>query len=183
MKNMKTKNLLLLISLAVLLLGAVGVTVAYLTTQTPPIENTFTPAEVGVEVTDKVEGNTKKDVEVSNTKDVPVFVRVAVVANWCDENGNPLAYGEDASGKPISPWNDYEGIEREAEGKWTRNGNYFYYNGVVSGNSSVTFFDEYEAPNGPVGAHLEMDIIAQAIQAEPTTAAQEAWGYVPTSGN
>lgn len=170
MKNMKTKNLLLLISVAVLLLGAVGVTVAYLTTQTPPIENTFTPAKVGVEVSDHFETvdgkKVKKDVTITNTEDVDAYVRVAVVANWCDSNGNIIAHGEDTNGNAVTPWNDYTGIQNAAGSNWTYQGGYFYYNGVVDGNDGVTFFAEYEAPNAPVGAHLEMDIIAQAIQAE-----------------
>lgn len=179
MKNMKKKSILLLISVAVLLIGAVGATVAYLTTQTTPIENTFTPAEVGVEVDDDVAGHIKKNVTVRNTKDVPVYVRVAVVANWCDANGNIMAYGEDASGNPVTPWNEYDKIEEAAGSKWTYHNGYFYYSDVVNANTTVTFFDEYAAPAGPDGAHLEMDIIAQAIQAEPTDAVEEAWDFIP----
>jgi len=171
MKNMKTKNLLLLISVAVLLLGAVGATVAYLTTQTTPIENTFTPSEVGVSVTDRVNGLTKSNVVITNDSDFPVYMRAAIVANWCkdDENGKPYV---------VAPWNDYGKIDPSAG--WSREEDgYYYYSGKVPAGEGKPLFASYTASNPPEGAYLKMDIIAQVIQAEPTDAVEEAWDFIP----
>ena len=44
------KALFALVSILVLVFAAAGVTVAYLQTQTPPLKNEFTPAQVSCEV-------------------------------------------------------------------------------------------------------------------------------------
>ena len=185
MKNLNKKTLLLLISVAVLLLGTVGVTMAYLTTKTDPIENTFTPAEVGVEVTDHFETvdgkKVKKDVTITNTEDVDVYVRVAVVANWVDAEGNCVPHWIDDGNGGLKAWNVLDELSVDTE-VWTKNGNYYYSKNPVKVGNDVELLDSYTPSVGPATAdHLEMQIIAQAIQAEPTTAASEAWGYVPTS--
>ena len=160
MKNMKKKNLLLLISVAVLLLSAVGATVAYLTTQTTPIENTFTPANVGVEVTDKISGLTKSDIKITNTSDFPVYMRVAVVGNWW--------VGDEI----VAPWTDYSGFTSAVDSsKWENDGIYYYYkadNGKVASNTKVDMLPAngtYTAPEcGIEGATLKLNIMAQVIQ-------------------
>lgn len=176
MKNRKRrksrKSSLLLIAVAALLVAAVGSTVAYLVTDTKPVVNTFTPATVGTDVTDKVDGNIKKNVEIKNNSNIPVYMRVAVVANWCN-----------ADGEVVAPWNDYSNLSIGSN--WNRGSDdgYYYYNGTVAANTTVTLFNSYTATGGPEGAHLEMDIISQVIQAEPTSAVEAAWGFVPGSSN
>lgn len=168
MKNRKRrkfiKSSLLLIAVVALLVAAVGGTVAYLVTNTSPVVNTFTPATVGTEVTDKVEGNTKSNVQITNKSNIPVYMRVAVVANWYKD------------GKVVAPWSDYDGLFINSN--WQRGSDgYYYYNGTVAANTTVTLFTAYTATDGPDGAHLEMDIISQVIQAEGmgATSAQDAF--------
>lgn len=175
MKNRKRrksrKSSLLLIAVAALLVAAVGSTVAYLVTDTKPVVNTFTPATVGTDVTDKVDGNIKKNVEIKNNSNIPVYMRVAVVANWCN-----------ADGEVVAPWNDYRGLRVDSM-KWSLIGGYYYYKGTVDAGATVTLFNSYTATDGPDGAHLEMDIIAQVIQAEPDSVVTGAWGFVPGSNS
>lgn len=170
MKKINKKSLLLLIAVAVIFMAAIGGTVAYLVTSTPEITNVFEPVTTGVQVTDKIENGVKKDVVITNNSSIPVYLRVAVIANWCN-----------AGGQIVAPWSDYTGLGVDPT-KWTFKDGYYYYNGTVAANGSVTLFNEYTQPSPTVtGAHLEMDVIAQVIQAEPTSAVQAAWGFVPGS--
>jgi len=176
MKKMNKKTLVLLIAIAALMTASIGGTVAWLATSSGPITNTFTPAHVSVSVTDEIDGNTKKNVQITNTSDIPVYMRVAVVANWYDDAGNIVA-----------PWTNNLGT---LSGWTLKDDGYYYYNGtvpaedgVLGGTDTVTLFDTYEAKNGPADAHLEMDIIAQVIQATPTDAVTAAWGFVPGTTN
>ena len=84
------KALFALVSVLVLVFAAVGVTVAYLQTQTEPLENQFTPAKVSCKVEETFEDNVKSNVTIQNTGDTDAFIRVAVVANWVqtDENSS-----------------------------------------------------------------------------------------------
>ena len=164
MKKMNKKSILLLIATAALLIATIGGTVAYLVAATQSVVNTFTPAHAEVEVTDTVENGTKKDVVITNKSDIPVYMRVAVIANWCDANG-----------KIVGLWNDYAGLN--VKSNWTFDGGYYYYNGTVAADAEVTLFTSYKPANGPAGAHLEMDVVAQVIQAEGmgATSAQDAF--------
>ena len=82
MKRMnKTKTILALALVALLLTCAVGGTVAYLVTKTDAVTNTFTPGRVTVRVEDTVSGNVKKDVKITNTGNTSAYIRVAIVAN------------------------------------------------------------------------------------------------------
>ena len=180
MKKMNKKTLVLLIAIAALMTASIGGTVAWLATSSGPITNTFTPAHVSVSVTDEIDGNTKENVQITNTSDIPVYMRVAVVANWYE--------GEDANKKIVAPWNDYRGFAAKVSGNWEQDGNYFYYKGTVAAKTPVELFkngEGYSAVNNTdyPNAHLEMDIIAQVIQATPTDAVTAAWGFVPGTTN
>lgn len=167
MNKKLSKSIVLLIAVVALLAIAVGGTMAYLITSTAPVTNTFTPASIGTDVTDEMDGNVKKNVKITNKSNIPVYMRVAVVANWYEGDGSDK--------KIVAPWADFDNLGVDAS-KWTRIGEYYYYTSTVGANEPVTLFNSYEAKDGPVGAHLEMDIIAQVIQAEPSTAVEQAWG-------
>lgn len=159
----RRKSITLAILVVLLLTFAVSGTIAYITTKTDPVENVFTPAKPGVDVTDKVENNAKKNVDITNTSDFKAYIRVAVVANWCNANG-----------EIVEPWSDTLAIKGGWDGDTTDG--YYYYTTPVNPNQTVRLFDSYQAPTRTDGAHLEMNIIAQSIQAEPTDAVKQAWG-------
>lgn len=167
-KTNRPKHFAGLLALVLILVCTVGGTVAYLVTHTDPVVNTFTPGEVSCQVEEKFEGNNvKTEAVVKNTGNVPAYIRVAVVANTVDEQGNITGAAD-------------ENILKNAlaASGWTKNGDYYYYNTAVD-------------PNGLTGELLknsielegiQVTILASAIQSTPTDAVQEAWGYVP-SGN
>lgn len=186
MKRMNRNKTILMLAMVVLILaGAVGGTLAYLTTQTNPVLNTFNPSKVtcAVEEPGWTDGSTtKQNVSIKNTGDVNAYIRAAVVANWCDAEGNIIAPHEvDLDGKMGAGW--------------VKDGEYYYYEPsapsdpfVEPGHNTNNLINEYPAvrPEGvPEGAHLEMTIISQAVQAEGligVTNSHEAFAYV-TSHN
>ena len=168
-----------LLTAAVLLIGTVvGSTVAYLITQTDAVENTFEYAKVSCEVKEDFNGgNTKKNVQITNTGSTDAYIRATYVVNWLDSNGNiaasvPEEYRYDLTENP--------------GGKWTKGADgYFYYltpvapGGSTPGsllNCTVT------RPENPE-YRLSVEILATAIQSTPTKAVTEAWGVTPTHGN
>ena len=74
----------LVLSLALLISGAIGGTVAYVITETGNVANSFEPAGVPITVSDKmIENATKKtDVKVTNNGNVDAYIRIALVATW-----------------------------------------------------------------------------------------------------
>ena len=77
------KAVLLAVLTMVLAMATIGATLAYIIVQTQSIENQFPPPNLDIQV---IDGN-----KVTNTGDVPVYVRAAVVANWVDADGAILS--------------------------------------------------------------------------------------------
>lgn len=175
MKKFHKKSLVLLIAVALLLTISVSGTVAFLADNDGPVTNIFTPASVDVTVTDEIENNTKKNVVVHNNSDIPVYIRVAVVAYWVKDN------------QIVAPWNDYSRLPI-ASG-WARDSDGFYYYGPTT-EKTIPFFTAESSYSPEVtidGAHLEMDILVQAVQADGmgATSAQDAFAKAAnvSSGN
>lgn len=171
MKKNHRKSFLLLIAIAALLIMTVGGTVAYLVTATDPVENKFDPVEVTTDIVEDFDDKTvKKNVNITNTGDIPVYVRAKVVANWCDENGNIVA-----------PWTDNITYNTTNWKKSDNDGYWYYVGAVAAGGSTKNLFDSYSYKSSdiPTGAdHLEMTIVHQSVQAEPEKAIADLWGSV-----
>ncbi|MGN0762550.1 MAG: hypothetical protein ACI4MK_04140 [Aristaeellaceae bacterium] len=166
MKRMnKTKSILALVLVALLLTCAVGGTVAYLVTKTDAVTNTFTPAKVTCKVDEKFsQGDVQKEeVRIQNTGNTEAWIRATVVANWCDVDGNIVA-----------PWTgpaiDYK------KDNWTQVDDYWYYDKKVAAQEYTDYlFDSYTATGGPEGTHLVMTIVCQAVQSNLGESAHEAF--------
>jgi len=182
--------------LAVAALAAtIGGTMAWLTDSHDGITNTFTPASLGGQVveefTDKI---TKKNVAVQNTGDVAVYVRVALVPTWVDENGKPVAEPCDLDALQIKETTASTSVAgdqfKPAEtSKWVkRSDGYFYYKEPVAGKSQteILFVEAVvnENVSGPTGCRMNLQVMMQMVQAEPATAINQAWGIaLDTDGN
>ena len=88
MKRINKKVILLAVSLLLILSAAIGGTVAYLIDQTGSITNTFTPVKVTPGINENFDRSVKNDVQITNTGDIPAYIRVKVVVTWKDEHGN-----------------------------------------------------------------------------------------------
>ena len=159
----------------IMLIGAVvGSTVAYLITNTGPVENKFTYASVSCKVEENFNGSTKENVRITNTGSTNAYIRATYVVNWLDSaTGNIVT--------SVPEGYSYELTENPG-GKWTKGEDrYFYYLSPVAPgestpgsllNCTVTY------PENPEYT-LSVEILATAIQSTPAKAVTEAWGVDP----
>ena len=161
-RNNRTKSrFALLLSIALILIFSIGGTMAYLVTSSAQVANSFAPSSVTCMVN---LGNT-----VTNTGDIPAYIRAAVTANWVNADGSIHA---------IPP-----SLAVAAGGGWTSGGDgYFYYSAAVSPNDSTSALSVSTADATPDGCSLRVDMAAEAIQAagdtdlNGTPAITDAWG-------
>ena len=175
MKSEKKKRTSSLIALSIItvMLFIVGGTLAYLADRTPEVVNTFTPSKIETNIEEKFESNVKTNVRIQNTGDVDAYIRARIVVTWQDKNGNVL--GE----KPVSG-TDY--TMKQTLGKWYQKDGLYYYKGrVSSGGYTAYLIDRCEPLKAaPVeGYTLHVEILAEAIQADPDAAIKDAWGVTP----
>ena len=191
-KNMKKKALLTM-SVVLLLLVAVGTTLAYIFTKTDPVVNTFTPSKVSCAVVENSgrpvsggiqnTGDKKSNVQIKNTGDTDAYIRVAVVVNWISADGTRVW-----ATKPVEG-DDYT-INLDLNNGWSPVGDYYYYGSAVApcthkdGDehagcmTSVLIRSCTSVPGrAPDGYYLSVEIVASAIQSKGMGAnsAQEAW--------
>lgn len=166
---------LLILSLLVVTTVTVGGTVAYLTTNTDPVVNTFEPSHVTCEVTESFNGKTKSKVNVKNTSDIDAYIRVKLVTYRVNDAGQHI--GGVAEIPDFTP----------GEG-WVEHGGYYYYTSPVTKNASpatdlinsINLKAKYDDADG--GKQV-IEVMAEAIQSEPAEAVGEAWGVTITPGN
>ena len=161
------KSLTALIALILIICLAVGGTVAFIVTQTQAVKNTFTPSDVKVDIQEVFQGNKKSSITVLNVddtdkEDVPCYIRVKLVSNIQDNDGNVLRaapLGE------ISLGND-----------WIDGGDgcYYYKNVVAVGDSTSDLLAEGASITLTDGQVVE--VLAEGIQAMPKQAVIDAWG-------
>lgn len=168
------KRAALIICLGLILCIAVGTTLAYLFTGTPTLQNLFT----GTYVTCRVNVSATDDsVDVTNTGNIPAYIRAAITVNWEDANGNVRGIAPKAS--------EYTLTLNETE--WSKVGEFWYYSGVVAalGDPGDTTEDLVKAvaltDTAPEGYELVVHVAAEAIQAEGmgASSAVEAWQLAP----
>lgn len=161
------RSLVLVVSVLVLLLAVAGGTLAWLTAQ-DSVANTFTPAHVSCEVTENFDGETKSNVNVKNTGDIPAYIRVRLVTYRVNDNGDHI--GGTATIPTFTP----------GEG-WVKYGEYYYYTLPVAAGekpaanliSSINLTGSYADPDG--GKQV-VEVMAEAIQSVPEAAIKDAWG-------
>jgi len=164
------KLLVIIISLAVLLLGAGGATVAYIFSETEAEDNVFDPVFVACSVKESFDGVTKENVRVQNDGGIPAFVRATYVVTWCAEDGSVYS---------STPKEGVDYSFSRGSDKWVKGSDGFYYYthrveaGAVTENLIGAIASLGTAPDG---YSLNVRVAASAIQAEPAAAVAEAWG-------
>ena len=155
-------------ALLMVLFMSVGGTLAWLTAHTSAITNTFTVATPGVEIKEGFNKQTKSNVQVKNTGEVEAYIRVALVPTWEDENGNAVA--EPASLDDLSiTWGN--------SGKWLKGKDgYWYYKEPVAPGYSTEVLLEKATVTTENGYHMNLQVMADSIQADPTRAVTAMWG-------
>lgn len=163
--------------------AAVGVTLAFML-RTAQAKNTFAPAAVSCQVHEKLDGtertdgehtgNIKTEITVKNTGNVPAFVRVYLVWNW--------STGTNVAGAPSSA----PAITLNPDWLAGSDGAYYYTQPVPPGKLTDILcgpikLTETTAANGDM-VQQQLTVLAEAIQANPEKAVQQAWGATVTNG-
>ena len=163
------KQFILLAAIAVLALGIVGGTSAYLLTNTSSVENTFTPGSVSCTIGETFDKKVKRDVYVINTGNTDAYIRAAIIVTWQDASGNVA---------PDVPRINTDYSIDYGSG-WKQYGDYWYYlNKVEPGQPTSELIKKCEVITDYEDSSytLHVEILADAIQSEPATAMTEAWG-------
>ncbi|MBE6578271.1 MAG: hypothetical protein E7651_00515 [Ruminococcaceae bacterium] len=179
----KRKRILPVILAVTFVLAVTVATVyAYLSASTNTVSNSFS-ADVDPDITiaesfNPDTDNVKTDVAVQVGKTgYTVYVRAAIVVTWKDASGNVLAT------KPVSP-TDYTITLNDTNWFLHTDGYYYCKSPVQSGNATPVLITTCAPVEGktPAGYGLNVEIIAQAVQAKGTTdvggtpAVTDAWG-------
>ena len=160
------KSSALIIALALILVLAVGGTVAYIFTHTGPVINTFTPADAKITVDEQTSNNQKTEIIVkNNSTGVPVYIRVALVANMIDKDENVTG----AASVPTFTLGE----------NWVKGSDgYYYYTEPVPVRESTGNLLEKAMT---LDENMQVVVLADAIQAMPKEAVIDAWGVTVDS--
>lgn len=154
----------LILSLCLIFALAVGTTFALLKASTAPVTNTFTAAKSGTDIVEKLDGSQKTSIAVKNTGTAVSYVRVKLVMNWVDDNGNVSAEPVNITPSITADWFEQDGI--------------YYYKMPVAAKDFTTNLLKTPITQdaAPEGYHLEVTVLAESIQAAPSKAVTESWG-------
>lgn len=154
----------LILSLCLIFALAVGTTFALLKANTDPVTNTFTAAKSGTDIVEKLDGSQKTSIAVKNTGTAVSYVRVKLVMNWVDENGN-------VSAEPVN-------ITPSITDNWFLKDGIYYYKMPVAAKDFTTNLLKTPITQdaAPEGYHLEVTVLAESIQAAPSKAVTDSWG-------
>lgn len=185
----------LVIAAALALVTAIGGTMAWLTTHSEGLTNTFTPATISGNILEgengyTFDGNTKESVRIENTSDVPVYVRVALVPTWVMEENNKFVPVAEPVGNDdvIIDTKEWKSFVPAADSNWVKgNDGYYYYKKPLAAADKTddtdlteNLFNTAEAKeNDPY--HMNLQVLLQMIQAEGVNAegkrpVELAWG-------
>lgn len=184
----RAKALLLIASLAVLLTATVGSTAAWLVSKPAAVENDFVPGKVACQVLEKFGtesgASVKRGVRVKNTGNTDAYIRVLLVFTWKDKDGNIF------SNKP-QEGKDYQ-IVMDDLTDWIMQksdaGVYFYYKKRVAPEEEtrnlIESLYQIAGVTGPENGKykLSVDILADAVQADPPQAVADSWGVDVENG-
>lgn len=163
---------------------AAGVTFAFMFKKAEKT-NRFIPAEVSCTVREKTDGSEvtgiaavgseKSDIRVENTGNVKEFIRLRLVSYYVDSNG-------DIAGTAASQYPNLT-----LKNGWIAGANRTYYfpYSVEPGEATEILCEPFplgqtQLENG-TRVYQVMEVIAEAVQAEPISAVQETWGVTVTN--
>lgn len=163
----------LILSLCLIFALAVGTTVALLVAHTNAVTNTFTAAKSDITIKEDVKNGKKSSIQVENIGTATSYVRVKLVMNWVDESGRVVTGA-------------LPEVSIVRDGSWITgsDGSYYYTKPVAPKDAepdnvtSELLGAPIKQENAPDGCHLEVTVLAESIQAAPSTAVEGAWPAV-----
>lgn len=171
---MKLRKIAFLLLVSVVTLAIIsGSVVAYMVKRTQFKENTFTPAVVTCELHEvkNAETTRKTSITVENTGNVNAYMRVRLVSYWVDPATGAIA----AKPSPVvsfTPGSDWV----------AGSGNTYYYQAPVApGDTTYELLGSAITLTSLDGLVQVVEVFAEAIQAQPTTAVTDSWGVALSS--
>ena len=166
---MKNKRIILIIMICMFTLALVSSpVVAYMIKQTTTAENTFTPASVNCTVNEVFADNEKTSITVTNLGNIAAYIRVRLVTYMTDGAGNVT------TATPPS-------VDFTLGDNWIKDtgSNTYYYKDAVAPNATTgdLLKTKISLADGQV-----VVVLAEAIQANPSSAVASAWGVTITDG-
>lgn len=159
-------------ALALTLIFSAGGTLAWLAAGTEDTVNTFSPAKMEIEVKEDFDGATKSNVKVVNNSETAVYIRVALVPTWVNADGQPMAQS--------ASLDDLTFTTELPESGWVKGDDGYYYctSLVPVGSYTPALFTSavVKENRAPDGCTMDLQVLAQAIQATPREAVIAAWG-------
>lgn len=137
------KPLTLFVALVLLLTLAVGGSLAWLVSN-DDVTNTMVPGQVPIKIDEEISGTTKTKITIQNTGNIDAYIRVAVVANMVDEQGNVTV----GTAPTLNLGKDWQPLDD----------GYYYYKGIVAPKASTTSLGSIDFTNA------EVNILAESIQ-------------------
>ncbi len=172
-KKFNRKALILIISLVFVFLAAAGGTLAFMAINTDNVDNSFIPAEVVVSVNEDTTENTKSNISFTiqnSERAIPSYVRATLVTYWTDTiDGNVVKIAQ-----PVGASAPHGSLLNNG---WFRVDDIYYYEKAIEpGKSTLVLMDTIVVtlPDGST-AQCHIDVHAEAIQAEPAAAVEDAW--------
>ena len=160
----------MIVSLFIVITIAGGATIAYITSVTPEIDNSFLPVYVDCRVVEEFTGTVKSNVSVENTGDIKAYVRAVFVVMWMADDGSVY-------GIPPTEGLDYNVVFGSDLWVLGSDGFYYYTLPVDPGVTTAAMIDSLTIlANPPEGHKLNVHVAATAIQAEPGDVVGDAWG-------
>lgn len=177
----KSKNrpkLLILSLIALLLVGGIGVVLAYIFTDTDPIVNVFTPSTVTIDIEEEFDGTYKENVTVKNTGDTEIYVRVKLISYRVKE----------VEGQNIHIGGVAEVPNFDVPSAWFKAGDYYYYKSPLAPGqkSSPNLIDKIELKDytDADGGKQVIEVHGEGIQSLPTSVVEGKWNVtVDSDGN
>ncbi len=180
----KRVNRILIIAAALTLAAAVGVTFAFMFKKAKS-ENLLVPASISCTVHEKLDGTEhtdgtniggrKNDITVENTSNTSAFVRLRVVSNWVNADGEIMGISSEI---PSLTLND----------NWLKGSDDTYYFALplAPGEYTESLCEPFHLSqstdrDGNV-IYQNVELFAEAIQASPTGAAVQSWGVIINDG-
>lgn len=169
------KAILLVVSLLLVMALSIGGSLAWLTTSTAPVVNTFTPGDVTTTVVEEIDNGVKNNVQIQNTGSVEAYVRAQVIVTWQNDSGNVNAIAPKEGTDYTIIWSGTTGENPT----WFQGADGYYYckAPVVAGGTTAVLFTDCKPVDGeaPQGYNLCVEILSSAIQAVPATTVESVW--------
>lgn len=179
------KPLLIAVCVLVIACTAISGSLAWLISGPQQVVNTFEAGNAAIEIVETFEDNKKSDVKVTNIGNVPVYIRVALIPAWVDDNGNIAAKPASLSDCTITWGEEGSGTEDAPGSGWFKGSDGFYYceTAVAPGSLTPILIKECRVNDIPQEFDFELQVIASAVQSRPTSTVEDVWIAVRVSDN